>query len=73
VMRMSELLRRESKRSFIVLQIAAGVSLLPMILHSMFDFAIHIPANAMWFAAPTSLYLPFDFMAAMMPSSGTLQ
>ena len=50
VMRMSELLRRESKRSFIVLQIAAGVALLPMILHSMFDFAIHMPANAMWFA-----------------------
>jgi hypothetical protein len=51
VMRMSELLRRETKRSFIVLQIAAGVGLLPLILHSMFDFAIHMPANAMWFAA----------------------
>jgi hypothetical protein len=47
---MSELLRRRTARSFIVLQIAAGVALLPMILHSMFDFAIHIPANAMWFA-----------------------
>jgi O-antigen ligase len=51
VMRMSELLRRQSARSFIVLQIAAGVALLPMILHSMFDFAIRMPANAMWFAA----------------------
>jgi O-antigen ligase len=51
VMRMSELLRRETSRSFIVLQIAAGVALLPMILHSMFDFAIHMPSNAMWFAA----------------------
>jgi O-antigen ligase len=51
VMRMAELLRRETTRSFIVLQIAAGVGLLPMILHSMFDFAIHMPANAMWFAA----------------------
>ena len=50
VMRMSELLRGQTKRSFIVLQIAAGVGLLPMILHSMFDFAIHMPANAMWFA-----------------------
>ena len=51
VMRMAELLRRETARSFIVLQIAAGVGLLPMILHSMFDFSIHMPANAMWFAA----------------------
>jgi O-antigen ligase len=51
VMRMSELLRLETTRSFIVLQIAAGVGLLPMILHSMFDFAIHMPSNAMWFAA----------------------
>lgn len=51
VMRMSELLRRQTARSFIVLQIAGGVALLPMILHSMFDFAIHMPANAMWFAA----------------------
>jgi len=50
VMRMSDLLRRHSARSFIVLQIAAGAALLPMILHSMFDFAIHMPANAMWFA-----------------------
>ncbi len=25
-------------------------ALLPMMLHSMFDFAIHMPANAMWFA-----------------------
>jgi hypothetical protein len=33
-----------------VLQIAAGVGLLPMILHSMFDFALHMPSNAMWFA-----------------------
>ena len=50
VIRVSELLRRDSRRSFTVLQIAAGVGLLPMILHSMFDFGIHMPANAMWFA-----------------------
>jgi hypothetical protein len=23
----------------------------PIMLHSMFDFALHMPANAMWFAA----------------------
>ena len=51
VMRMSALLRRETARSFIVLQIAAGIGLLPMLLHSIFDFSIHMPANAIWFAA----------------------
>ena len=50
VIRMSELLRRDTVRSFFVLQIAAGVGLLPMILHSMFDFALHMPSNAMWIA-----------------------
>ncbi len=51
VVRMSQLLSRSDRRSFTVLQIAAGVGLLPMILHSMFDFALHMPSNAMWFAA----------------------
>ena len=50
VMQMSSLLSRANRRSFTVLQIAAGVGLLPMILHSMFDFALHMPSNAMWFA-----------------------
>ena len=50
VMRMSTLLSRSNRRSFTVLQIASGVGLLPMVLHSMFDFALHMPANAMWFA-----------------------
>jgi hypothetical protein len=56
VVRMTELLRRDSKRSFTVLQIAAGVGLLPMILHSMFDFALHMPANAMWFATLAGVF-----------------
>jgi hypothetical protein len=25
--------------------------MVPMMLHSFFDFALHMPANAMWFAA----------------------
>ena len=50
VVRMSQLLSRSDRRSFTVLQIAAGVGLLPMILHSMFDFGLHMPSNAMWFA-----------------------
>ena len=29
----------------------AGLAMVPMMLHSVFDFALHMPANAMWFAA----------------------
>jgi O-antigen ligase len=57
VMRMGELLRRDRARSFTVLQIAAGVGMLPMILHSLFDFALHMPANAMWFATLAGVML----------------
>jgi hypothetical protein len=49
-MRMIELLREKGSRSFSILQIAAGIGLLPMILHSLFDFGLHMPALAMWFA-----------------------
>ena len=49
-MRMVELLRRKGRRSFTLLQLAAGIGLLPMILHSLFDFGMHMPAVAMWFA-----------------------
>ena len=48
--RMRELLRRQGARSFTVLQVAAGIGLLPPILHAMFDFSLHMPANAMWCA-----------------------
>jgi O-antigen ligase len=48
--RMVELLWRKGGRSFTLLQLGAGVGMLPMILHSLFDFALHMPANAMWFA-----------------------
>jgi O-antigen ligase len=50
VSRMRKLLWREGGRSFTLLQLGAGVGMLPMILHSLFDFALHMPANAMWFA-----------------------
>jgi O-antigen ligase len=49
-MRMFELLRAGGGRSFTLLQLGAGLGMLPMILHSLFDFALHMPANAMWFA-----------------------
>ncbi len=55
--RMTELLRREPGRSFAVLQIAAGVGLLPLIVHSLFDFSLHMPANAMWYATLAGVML----------------
>ena len=50
VQRMAQLGSRESSRRFDMLQLAAGAALLPMILHSLFDFPLHIPANAIWYA-----------------------
>ncbi len=51
VSRMIELLRLPGDRSFALLQLGAGAGLLPMVLHSLFDFSLHMPANAMWYAA----------------------
>ncbi len=48
--RMTHLLRDAGGHRFTLLQIGAGLGLLPMILHSLFDFPLHMPANAMWFA-----------------------
>ncbi len=48
--RMASLLARASARSFTLLQIAAGVGMLPLALHSAFDFALRMPGNALWFA-----------------------
>jgi len=57
VTRMLALLRSEGARTFTLLQLGAGLGLLPMILHSLFDFALHMPANAMWFAALAGVML----------------
>ncbi len=56
-MRMRELLRRTDARSFTLLQIAAGIALVPPFLHAMFDFALHMPACAMWFAVLAGVML----------------
>ncbi|MFO1316216.1 MAG: O-antigen ligase family protein [Burkholderiales bacterium] len=55
--RMRELLRRRDGRSFTLVQIAAGIALVPSLLHSAFDFSLHMPANAMWFAALAGIML----------------
>jgi len=57
VLRTRELLRRADGRSFTLLQIAAGIGLVPPILHGMFDFPLHMPANAMWFATLAGVML----------------
>lgn len=57
VARMRALLRDEGGRSFTLLQLGAGLGLLPAILHSLFDFALHMPANAMWFATLAGVML----------------
>jgi len=49
--------RDRADRSFTLLQLGAGLGLVPMVLHSMFDFALHMPANAMWFAALAGVML----------------
>lgn len=55
VARMTRLLTRHDGRSFTLLQIGAGVGLLPMMLHSLVDFSLHMPANAIWYATLVGL------------------
>lgn len=55
--RMRALLRRRHVRSFTVIQVAAGIGLVPIALHSGFDFALHIPANAIWWATLAGVML----------------
>jgi O-antigen ligase len=55
--RLVALLRHHADRSFTLLQLGAGLGMVPMMLHSMFDFALHMPANAMWFAALAGVML----------------
>jgi O-antigen ligase len=56
-LRMRDLLRRKDGRSFTLLQIAAGIGLVPSLLHGIVDFSLHMPANAMWFAALAGVML----------------
>ena len=73
-LRMRELLRRRDGRSFTLLQIAAGIGLVPSLLHGLFDFSLHMPANAMWFAALAGVMLhpgvPHDARTRSRPTTG---
>ena len=55
--RFIDLLRDHAGRSFTLLQLGAALGMVPMMLHSVFDFALHMPANAMWFAALAGVML----------------
>ena len=50
VARMIALLRVEGSSSLTLLQLGAGMGMVPMILYATFDPALHAPAIAMWFA-----------------------
>jgi O-antigen ligase len=50
VMRWRALLRSRPSRSLGYLQLGAGLGMLAMIVHGIFDFNFHIPANALYFS-----------------------
>lgn len=51
------ILRKDSDSSFRLLQIGAGIGLLLILLHSLIDFNLHIPANAIYFAFLSAIFL----------------
>jgi O-antigen ligase len=48
--RMRFLLRARLSRSLGYLQLGAGLAMLAMAVHGLFDFNFHIPANALYFS-----------------------
>ena len=48
--RMRALWRAQVSSEITTIQLAAGVALVPVMLHSAFDFGLHMPGLAMWFA-----------------------
>ena len=55
--RMRDLWQRRAMRSFTVLQLAAGIGLVPAMLHALFDFGLHMPGIAVWFATLAGVLL----------------
>jgi O-antigen ligase len=70
LMRMADLVIRGSERSFTLLQVAAGVGLAPLILHSAFDFSLHMPGIAVWFATLAGAMLHPGVRDAARDSAG---
>ncbi len=48
--RVRALLRARLSRSLGYLQLGAGIAMLAMAAHGLFDFNFHIPANALYFS-----------------------
>ena len=48
--RMRALWRAPVNGAVTTVQLAAGIALVPVVLHSAFDFGLHMPGLAMWFA-----------------------
>lgn len=67
--RMWQLMRSADARGFTLLQLGAGIGLLPMILHSLFDFGLHMPAIAMWFATLVGVMFHPGFEGARAASN----
>jgi len=56
-LRWKAFLKRDGWGRFQVLQAGAGISVLLLLLHSLVDFNLHIPANAIYFAFLAGLFL----------------
>lgn len=55
-MRWPWVLRQRSSRRLRFMQVAAGLGMLAMILHGLFDFNFHIPANAIFFSLLAGIF-----------------
>jgi O-antigen ligase len=55
-MRWSSILRRRESRRLRFLQIAAGLGMLALLAHGLFDFNFHIPANAIYFSMLAGIF-----------------
>jgi O-antigen ligase len=56
VMRWRPVLASRHSRRLRFLQIAAGLGMLAMILHGIFDFNFHVPANAIYFSLLAGIF-----------------
>jgi O-antigen ligase len=59
---------RERRQSLGYLRVAAGLSMLAVIVHSAFDFNLHIPANALYFALLAGIFFSTRRAGATPPA-----
>ena len=56
ILHWQEVLRRGMWRTYNFVQVATGVGILAMMLHSLVDFNLHIPANQIYFALLAGIF-----------------